>query len=268
MADLEQRILTLLGSPEVDPITQHLRSTGPSRSPMKTVEIAKELFGPEATAKQVNPTLYSLEKKGRVVKTTNSDGKEPRWALAPNQPADSDESTATEKNEPARPEIPALPDEELRTRLVELVCQSTQSVPTLTLARAIYGPQATRKLVNPALYSLERKGVIRKVAEENGTNPRWILGSTAPALALAPAPTPVPAPAPAPTPVPAPAPAPTPVPAPAQVRVAPVLVQVPTPAAPVSGSAAVSAPILPTVPLKPSQLFTNLTQLRATHNSN
>jgi hypothetical protein len=257
MADLEQRILTLLGSPEVDPITQQARSDGPSRSPMKTVEIAKALFGPEATAKQVNPTLYSLEKRGRVVKTTNSDGKEPRWALSPNQPASSDSSASNRSSDApestSQPDIPALPDDELRTRLVEHVRQSTQPVPTLALARAVYGPQATRKMVNPALYSLERKGVLRKVAEDNGTNPRWVLGSTAP------------------TPVPAPAQVP------AHVRATPVLVQVPTPAtpatpvtsaAPVFGSAVVSAPTLPTVPLKPSQLFTNLTQLRATHNSN
>jgi hypothetical protein len=173
MTDLEQRILTLLGTPDVDPVTRTARTDGPPRGPMKTVDIAKELLGPEATAKLVNPTLYSLEKQGRVVKTTSSDGKEPRWALvaAP---------TSLESTPPtASPTLPALPEEELKTRLVDLVRASTAPVPTLTLARAVYGPTATRKLVNPALYSLERKGVLRKVAEDNGTNPRWLLAAPA-----------------------------------------------------------------------------------------
>ena len=35
--------------------------------------------------------------------------------------------------------------------------------------------QNTAKSVNPSLYALERKGLIKKVAEENGSNPRWTL---------------------------------------------------------------------------------------------
>lgn len=198
MADLEQRILTLLRTPEVDPITRLPRADGPPRSPVKTLDLAKELLGPDATAKMVNPTLYTLEKQGHVVKTSSSEGKDPRWSLASNQPAastdDADSAPASQSTAPAAP--PALPDEELKTRLVELVRQSSQPVLTLTLARAIYGPTATRKMVNPALYALERKGLLHKMAEENGTNPKWILGSTAsarPTTTAAPSVTPAPA---------------------------------------------------------------------------
>jgi hypothetical protein len=33
------------------------------------------------------------------------------------------------------------------------------------------------KKVNPSLYALEKKGLVKRVAEENGSNPRWMLSS-------------------------------------------------------------------------------------------
>ncbi len=50
-----------------------------------------------------------------------------------------------------------------------------QPIRTLTLAKQIGGPKATKRLVNPTLYALQRKGKVDKISEACGGNPRWYL---------------------------------------------------------------------------------------------
>lgn len=64
-------------------------------------------------------------------------------------------------------------DEELKSRLIAVLRRSNQPVPTLTIAREVYGPGASKKTVNPALYSLAREGRVYKIADERDVNPRW-----------------------------------------------------------------------------------------------
>lgn len=46
---------------------------------------------------------------------------------------------------------------------------------TLVLAKLIYGKDARKKKINPLLYAMERKGMIRVIKNENGGNPCWKL---------------------------------------------------------------------------------------------
>lgn len=53
--------------------------------------------------------------------------------------------------------------------------QDKDFTPTLEISKAIFGKGATKKLINKHLYSLQREGQVEKIAEENGTKPRWKL---------------------------------------------------------------------------------------------
>jgi len=52
---------------------------------------------------------------------------------------------------------------------------SIKPTPTLVIAKNICGPKATKKNVNSTLYTLQKEGLIRKISEKSGRNPRWIL---------------------------------------------------------------------------------------------
>jgi len=174
MAELEQRILTLLSSSVVDPITRQPKADGPIRPPMKTIDIAKELFGTNGESKMVNPTLYGLEKKGLLVKIADEGGKNPRWTVAKpgaGFPKDDEKSDCKEH----KTELPKLSDEEAKARILEVLRNSSDPVPTLTISRALYGPKATRKMVNSQLYSLLSKNLVSKSSNPDGTNPHWSL---------------------------------------------------------------------------------------------
>lgn len=47
------------------------------------------------------------------------------------------------------------------------------AIPTLNIAKAVFGPHATCKDVNALLYSLRRRGLVDKVCMANGSKPRW-----------------------------------------------------------------------------------------------
>jgi hypothetical protein len=65
----------------------------------------------------------------------------------------------------------------IKTRLLDILGQANQPVPTLELARQVFGRGASKKMVNPALYSLLRHGRVRKFADERDVNPRWEINS-------------------------------------------------------------------------------------------
>uniref|UniRef100_A0A0G4HAW8 Z-binding domain-containing protein n=1 Tax=Chromera velia CCMP2878 TaxID=1169474 RepID=A0A0G4HAW8_9ALVE len=58
----------------------------------------------------------------------------------------------------------------LRDRIVNFVFQQTEPVATLAIAKELVGRDATKKSVNPTLYSLEKENVIRKVKD---VPPMW-----------------------------------------------------------------------------------------------
>jgi len=59
------------------------------------------------------------------------------------------------------------------TKIVEYLTEIGDFVPTLEIAKGLYGPTASKKMINPTLYKLERQGIIEKTALENGAQPRW-----------------------------------------------------------------------------------------------
>ena len=65
--------------------------------------------------------------------------------------------------------------ESLLNLIVAYLSDKTEPVPTLQIAKYVLGSKATKKMVNPSLYTLQKLGKVRKIAEENGGNPRWIL---------------------------------------------------------------------------------------------
>lgn len=45
--------------------------------------------------------------------------------------------------------------------------------PVREIAVAIFGKGTPKRKVNPSLYKLQREGYTKKIAEEDGSNPRW-----------------------------------------------------------------------------------------------
>jgi len=158
-----------------------------SSSPLRTLEIARSVYGAKATSKTVNPMLYSLERSGRLIKISEPDGSNPRWTLPPskyrvedNRIRDKIEETEDnriqDKSEDNR--IHEKPEEKSRDSIVTEILSilSTRSeVPTLEIAKAVYGSKASARMINPILYSLERERKVVKISEANGTKPRWSL---------------------------------------------------------------------------------------------
>jgi hypothetical protein len=58
-----------------------LELLGASDSPVSTLELARGVGGKGSTTKLVNPTLYKLERDGKIVKTAEENGSKPHWAL-------------------------------------------------------------------------------------------------------------------------------------------------------------------------------------------
>lgn len=61
-------------------------------------------------------------------------------------------------------------------RILEILKDTTvdSPMPTVAIAKAA-GVGTTKKDVNKYLYGLQREGKVIKIAEANGTNPRWYL---------------------------------------------------------------------------------------------
>jgi hypothetical protein len=50
-------------------------------TPVKTIEISRNIYGKGASSKLINPCLYTLEKQGLLVKTAKNNGGDPRWSI-------------------------------------------------------------------------------------------------------------------------------------------------------------------------------------------
>lgn len=88
----------------------------------------------------------------------------------------------------SQPEIEAIgtptnimDSKELESKILVVLEQTTPQNPmkTLDIARTIFGPGSQRKMVNSELYRLSNRKKVVKIAESDGTNPRWYLASNA-----------------------------------------------------------------------------------------
>ena len=70
-----------------------------------------------------------------------------------------------------------MADSTLKSYILVALQGTTAELPvrTLILAKQIGGPQATKRLVNPTLYALQKEGRMAKISEVGGGNPHWYL---------------------------------------------------------------------------------------------
>lgn len=47
------------------------------------------------------------------------------------------------------------------------------AIPTLRIAKCVFGKNATTKQINPLLHRMEKEGLLKKITKENGADPRW-----------------------------------------------------------------------------------------------
>lgn len=63
----------------------------------------------------------------------------------------------------------------LEDKLISKMSNSEEPLDALQLSRAIFGPKAAKKKVNPTLYHMLNKGIISKLDPIKGQKPRWEL---------------------------------------------------------------------------------------------
>jgi hypothetical protein len=69
-------------------------------------------------------------------------------------------------------------EDEIKQRILTFLREAGDYVPTLDIAREIYGPKSTAKMVNPLLYRMLSLKLLQKQAEDNGAKPRWKVTSS------------------------------------------------------------------------------------------
>lgn len=117
-------------------------------TPQTAAELAVKIHGETGKASDVNPILYKMLSQKLV---TKSEDPRPVWSL--------------------------LPD--IRGQILQFLTQQGKEIPTLTIAKQVMGLNAKAKDINPYLYAMEKEGRIQKMAEADGTKPRWMVRSIA-----------------------------------------------------------------------------------------
>lgn len=129
--ELRESILTLLKDPQEKKTAE---------------EIAQEIIGPSAKAKEVNSLLYTMLGQSLVIH--HPDGK---WSIKTRDPLQS----------------------EIEDKILNFLRENPGPQATLEVARHVLNPQAKAKDINPSLYRLLKEVKITKQSEADGTKPRW-----------------------------------------------------------------------------------------------
>ncbi len=120
---------------------------------------------------KTKPEIAEPKTKNAVAKQTK-EGPKKKVSLD-----DSDEKIVKKKplvkKTPKLVQTPSQMAIEVKSRIVDFLTDRAEFVPTIEIAKHIYGDKATRKMVNKELYGLLKTGTVEKQAEENGTNPHW-----------------------------------------------------------------------------------------------
>lgn len=118
--------------------------------------------------KDINSRLYKMLGSKQVTKIEVEGAKAPNWTL----------NTGDAKELPVKSQL-VLSDVEVK--ILDLLKQSkkpSDAIPTLKLAKLLWGKVGTTSLINGHLYRLAAKGKISKIANPNGTKPRWYLNDS------------------------------------------------------------------------------------------
>ncbi len=126
-----------------------------SQDPLPTLEISKRAG--LKTAKDINPTLYSLLASKEVDKIAEEGGRNPRWML------NNTKATPTQ-----------APTGALRQEILSLLEKATEPL-TPTCVKSQLAQPTLRSQINAVLYNLQKEGRVTKTANPDGTNPRWSL---------------------------------------------------------------------------------------------
>lgn len=60
-------------------------------------------------------------------------------------------------------------------KILSLLREEKEPVPTLQLAKHVYGKSGKTSDINPDLYSLQKQGLINVIKNEKGAGPRWVI---------------------------------------------------------------------------------------------
>lgn len=61
----------------------------------------------------------------------------------------------------------------MEQKIIDYLKSESDWVPTLKISKAVCGAKGTKKMVNPVLYNMLKKGAVERQVEENGSKPRW-----------------------------------------------------------------------------------------------
>ena len=64
---------------------------------------------------------------------------------------------------------------DIKTLKVLKATTSDSPMPTLNISKIVVGKEGRKVDINPVLYELQKKGLAVKIAEENGSRPRWYI---------------------------------------------------------------------------------------------
>lgn len=62
---------------------------------------------------------------------------------------------------------------ELQEQILQILIDSGKYLPTITIAKEIFGAKGRTSEVNPSLYKLSAMKLVKKKCEDNGGNPQW-----------------------------------------------------------------------------------------------
>jgi len=181
--------------------------------PISSLQLARLIYGPSAIKGQVNPTLYRLHSEGRVAMIGEAQGSKlwatppkgvtqpsveersallqpnlvPYQAPVANQPPTihlnlrQGPDPKTLKQSPAVIQgpgvtlspLPASIPPQAKEQILAYLWLAQRPVPTLELARHVFGPQAVTSHINKDLYALASKGLIQR--SEGWAKPHWCL---------------------------------------------------------------------------------------------
>ena len=127
-------------------IVQYLET---KTEPVRTPDLAKALFGPDANSKHINSYLYSLKAKGMLKKTVNDKNCDPKWSIG--------SAALTPKYRDA----------------VLAFLRDREATPTKDIKVKILGPGGKQAEINKVLYELQNEGLVIKISDDLGKNPKW-----------------------------------------------------------------------------------------------
>lgn len=108
-----------------------------------------------------------------MVKEESEESKEENKATK--EEVKEDEESQTSKSRKKVKVVKVVKTTKEETPIIKYLEEKEDYTPTVEIAKEIFGSKGTASQVNPTLYGLLTKGLVKKKAEPNGSKPRWKL---------------------------------------------------------------------------------------------